>query len=391
MVCRGIQQITEWKSHGNKLAIYCAGLHGIMFNRIFEYLNIVVDVFLDNNEKKVGKCFDGIKCVSPVEIVDDKSYMIVICIGIEKYRTILEVAKKQGFQNIIDFRSVLDDLIVYHSNLFLDLINRRYYENSADLFYTNDGMIYTSELKSIARNGDRIAVYTGAFGGYDDFFEPMVFPDNIDYYYISDEEPARQSKYTWMCANDIIPNHIVSPIKRNRYIKMHPHIIFPEYKYSIYLDANVRVISDLTDLICNSKSGISVFEHWRRDCLYYEAMTIVNHKRIVPEDAVKQISKYLREGMPLHFGLPELPVIAREHNKVDCVNVMNTWWEEFDNESQRDQLSFPYALWKNNYSLTDVAILGNCIRESKLFKFYNHHYNSKNIRNDKIIETSGKS
>ena len=377
-----ISELKNWVLQGNKIAIYCAGLHGGIFCRLLKKLEIEINVFIDNDVNKIGKKIDGISCVSPQEI--NNTYKIIICTGIEKYRSVVDQAISQGLTNIIDFRGVIDALILNHKEDYLDLLIQQYYELPADPFYTYEGELNNDEYNSIMCKNGKIAVYTSIFGSYDNLYEPLVFPDNIDYYYISDERPQNIKSHCWIDAKTIIPSDIHSPIKRNRYIKMHPHLIFPNYKYSIYVDANVRILKDLTILIRKSKSGISVFQHPKRDCLYYEALTIVNHKRVDPVDVVKQINRYFIEGMPIHFGLPELPFLAREHKKKLCVSIMETWWKEFDTGAQRDQLSFPYALWKNKVSLQDVALLGNCVRSSEHLHFYEHYSESKRIKNDKL-------
>ena len=85
--------------------------------------------------------------------------------------------------------------------------------------------------------------------------------------------------------------------------------------------------------------------------------------------------------MPIHYGLGEMPIIAREHLKKECVSIMETWWEEFENESQRDQLSFTYAMWKNGYKITDLGCLGYDVRNSDDIIFYDHIKESIYIKN----------
>lgn len=367
------------------VAIYCAGLHGVEFKRILETCGINVNLFIDNDVEKNGKIIDNVPCLLPNNIGNKSIYKVIICVAIENYNSVFETALKQGFKNIIDFREILDDLIVNKERLFLELMRLRYKSKQADLFYTNDGRINNYNCGINITQNERIAVYTGLFGGYDNFYEPLMISPNVDYFYISDEQPKSLKIYSWIDAKTIIPSGISSPIKRNRYIKMHPHLIFHNYKFSLYLDSNIQIVGDVSKLFNESKCGISVFKHWKRDCLYYEAMTIVNNKRIVPEDAIRQIKRYMSEGFPIHYGLPELPVIARTHMNKMCIDIMNSWWHEFDNECQRDQVSFPYAMWINKVNMTDLGILGNDVRSCNLLKFHEHINDSKWIQNEKNL------
>ena len=57
----------------------------------------------------------------------------------------------------------------------------------------------------------------------------------------------------------------------NRYIKLHPQEFFlNEYRYAIYIDGNIRVMSDLSPYTrkCNCKTGIAMHRHVQRICAY---------------------------------------------------------------------------------------------------------------------------
>ena len=377
-----ISELKKFKKNRQELIIYCAGLHGREFKWLLEQADIQVDYFCDNSADKQDKFIDGIKCIHPEDVKEHKDYKVVICTGIENYNEVYKKAKEQGIENIIDYFSILDDYI-YNKMLFERVMRKRENRIEADLFYTQVENNHYKSANLIDLKKERIAVYTSCFGEYDRLNYPKYIGENIDYYVVSDERPLKLGPYKWIDANNIISEDIISPIKRNRYIKMHPEVIFPQYKYSIYMDANIEIKGDISSFICDSKAGISVFLHSRRDCIYYEAMTIVNYKRIVSDDAFRQMSRYLDEGMPLHFGMTEMPVIAREHHNPVCKKIMDDWWREFDNESQRDQLSFPYVLWKNALTLNDLSILGDNVRHNHLLNFKKHRADSLNVKNNK--------
>ena len=58
--------------------------------------------------------------------------------------------------------------------------------------------------------------------------------------------------------------------------------------------------------------------------------------------------------MPEDFGVFLCGVLIREHNNPVCVKLMEDWWKELEEGSRRDQISFPYVLWKNGYVKEDV-------------------------------------
>ena len=73
-------------------------------------------------------------------------------------------------------------------------------------------------------------------------------------------------------AQEVVPAEYVSdPVLANRWCKMHPHQLFPQYPLSVYLDSNIRIVSDLTALT-SAMTGFPVcmFRHKQRDCVYEE-------------------------------------------------------------------------------------------------------------------------
>lgn len=371
-----------WKKEGKKIAIYCAGTHGKYFSIILRMLGIETDFFLDNDKKKWNTLIEGKICYAPALWSGREDVLVFICVGMAYYFEVLKNAEQNGFVRIADFTDVYDDMIVNYQDIYLQLIEKSALFGEAGIFYrpfpNKDAVPMDNAGRTVP---GQIAVYTGIFGNYDGICKPDVCPPNIDYYFISDERPADIRPFRWLDGKAVIPDSITNPIKRNRYIKMHPHKLFPQYKYSVYMDGNITLIDDISGFVHCNASGISVFMLPWRDCIYYEALATVSDRRVVTGDVCRQVKKYLKEGMPLHYGLPEMPVIAREHSKLQCIKVMEDWWQEFDSGAQRDQLSFMYAMWKNGMKLTDLTSLGADVRKSKYLYKTNHFARSKEIRN----------
>lgn len=379
--------ILSQQKTGRKVIIYCAGLHGELFYEVLKACGISTDFFVDSDSDKWGKTItDGIVCISPEEL---KGFDCVgfICVGRAHYEEVSESVRKERLFEIIEISAVIDDLILNDRELYFKVLRSHGKQKAADLFYDlhpnrRDTKVGTTE-KDSAGIPKRIAVYTAVFGGYDSACFPRYVDSGMDYFYVSDEKPERLPEYChWMDAREIIPSHITSPIKRNRYVKMHPHLFLEGYPCSIYIDGNVVIKDDISKFVKGSKTGISVFMHPMRECIYYEALSIVNFKRVDADDVCRQMRRYFNEGMPYRYGLTEMPVISREHMKRECIEIMETWWEEFDSESQRDQLSFMYALWKNNFAMDDLASLGEDVRSCSLIEFRNHVQESKDVKNE---------
>lgn len=215
---------------------------------------------------------------------------------------------------------------------------------------------------------NRIAVYTSIFGDYDNLKDPVLKPDNIDYYIITDQNLPETSIWKSIDYKEVIPDTIVSPIERNRYVKIMPHKVFTDYDYSIYVDGNVFITSDLSALIKPlQKFPIAMHRHKNRDCVYEEIEACIA-KGKENEKRLRTHEKLLRaHGVPEHCGLLEATVIVRKHSDTRCISIMETWWDEFQQYSKRDQISLIDSLWKAGVSIDFIASLGDNILD-------NHHF-----------------
>ncbi|MBR1416416.1 MAG: DUF616 domain-containing protein [Bacilli bacterium] len=241
--------------------------------------------------------------------------------------------------------------------------------NNDTLFKDND----KKTIKSIDKN-EKIAVYTVNIGGYDNLIMPLTISDNIDYYVVSDIKPKELGIFKWIDANKYINNLNVSNVKKARYLKTHPHLIFKNYKYSIFIDGNIRCISDISKFVSkiNKDTKIAIHPHPYRDCIYKELLcckiTLKGNYKVMKQ----QVEEYKRENMPKEFGLFETNVLIREHNDLNCINIMEKWWDEILNKSERDQLSLTYVLWKLGYVVNDIGNIANSIKNNYAFQVVNH-------------------
>lgn len=217
---------------------------------------------------------------------------------------------------------------------------------------------------------ERIAVYTSIFGAYDSIKEPLFIPSNIDYYIITDQDVPEDSLWTKMDVD--IPDGL-SLVEKNRYIKMHPHLYFSQYKYSIYVDGSVNIVADMTPFIWKiGNVGIAVHKHSERSCLYDELQYAIDSYKLTKEQSIKYRDYIQEQGMPRQYGLCECGIIARKHNENICKEIMELWWEEFQKNVKRDQISFPYVLYKKNISINEVCTLGKNIYKNNFFRIDRH-------------------
>jgi len=203
----------------------------------------------------------------------------------------------------------------------------------------------------------KIVVYTAIYGINAGLVKQPQFP-GVDYVCFTDNGSLRSKLWdVRLVKGQIEGDHT----RNNRYYKINPHKFFLEYDISIYVDGNFLIIGDIISL-CKStlkNFDMACFDHNqtfsdKRDCIYdeYGAILKITHKKAYKDDPdimLKQIQGFKKEGYPKNNGLIVGGVLIRRHNKPNVIKVMDAWWQILLTGSKRDQLSFNYVAWKNNF------------------------------------------
>lgn len=224
----------------------------------------------------------------------------------------------------------------------------------------------------------KIVIYTCITGNYDFLKEPLLEFDHVEYVCFTNhaEEISKEKNSKWKIKK--VPEKITAMYNdtlSNRYLKLHPHELFPDADYCIYVDGNIKVISFLGSYLMktNVATGIAIFAHGQRCCLYDEANTCILRKKGNRRYIEKQVERYQKEGFPKHFGLYECTILATDLRNTNSKKIFDAWWAEFlDSKSLRDQLSLPYVVWKNGFAYHDIGLLGVNIFDDSKITVYDH-------------------
>ncbi|MCR5407962.1 MAG: DUF616 domain-containing protein [Bacteroidales bacterium] len=181
-------------------------------------------------------------------------------------------------------------------------------------------------------------IYTVLTGGYDRLEQPLV--TDPSYHYICFGDTAGTSG-VWELRE--IPFE-GTPVMRARWTKMHPHLLLPEYDYSVFMDANL-CISGAEFYGFIGQDSVAVLQHPERDCVWDELRYCYLKDKISTRSAFK-VRGLLRD-MPRHWGLVETNILARRHNDPAVIALDELWWKLLvESGGSRDQLVFTPALHK---------------------------------------------
>ena len=193
----------------------------------------------------------------------------------------------------------------------------------------------------------KTAVYTCITGDYDRLMQPYAVEACCDYYVISDDSDMGGGVFRYVDVDAVVPDSAMSAKDKNRYCKMHPHEIFPDYDYTIYIDGSIGIRNPIVHLTENvGISGLSIHRHKIHDCIYIDGIFAEWLGVADKEGIVAELKRYMDEGLPRKFGMFECGMIISDLQNKTGRQLYRKWYEEYRKGAGRDQFSFIYTLWK---------------------------------------------
>lgn len=300
--------------------------------------------FADNNKNLWASSFYGKRIIPPTEIVSQDIDLVVIA------STFYEKDMR---------RQLVYDLGIPENKIYT-------WEDYSRLCYARNvyQKRYSSAVQSKSKTNESVkmqstVVYTAITGNYDILKDPLFIEKDLAYVCFTNNQHIKSD--VW----DVkyIENEGMDDIHLARYIKMNPHLFFPDYDMSIWVDGKFQILDDLRKYAVQYRkdSGIVCFPHPERSCICDELAACVLWTNGVNRDMIIQVADYLKNGLPINYGLYDTGCMLRFHNDDSVKDLMIEWQKEIARYSFRDQLSFPYICWKKGYEpdICDLDIARN--------------------------------
>lgn len=156
------------------------------------------------------------------------------------------------------------------------------------------------------------------------------------------------------------PPRVTSDHDINRYHKFFPHWLFPQTRFSVYLDGNVAYdgpVMDLVNHVRESNAALGIFAHPDGRTLREEAEACERLGKFDEHDRTRldaQLQRYRDDGFDLDRPIGANYLIVRDHAHPELPLAMSLWWSQIFEFTRRDQLALPYVLWKTG--LPSVAL-----------------------------------
>jgi len=222
-------------------------------------------------------------------------------------------------------------------------------------------------------------IYTAICGDYDKLLEPVSVPENIDFICFTD-----QDFYSDVWKIRPIEVETNGPRYTARKYKILAHRFLGGYEESVWVDGNITVRGDINEAFDTylSDTNMAVYDHAytndSRSSVKEEFQSLLSmaekEKKFVNTTTMKaQMQHYNDRGFPDEEGLISSMIMFRRHNKDDVTMVMEEWWEQIKQFSERDQLSFNYAAWKHSLDFSYIR------EDSRSNKYFKHNPHLRNI------------
>lgn len=208
----------------------------------------------------------------------------------------------------------------------------------------------------LMKNKKNKIVYTCICGFYDVISRQNYQHEEYDYICFTDNKDYLKLKYMYgwrflPLVVDRFNNNL-----NNRWHKLHPHLLFPDYEICIYIDANVNILSPyLFEVFEKSGKDFMFQRHESCSCIYEEGARVKQLQKDSVENVDKMLELLRKEKMPKNYGLTENNIICSRNTPLSR-KMFDEWWPFLENYCCRDQMSLAYVLWKSGIKVEDIAL-----------------------------------
>jgi uncharacterized protein YqgQ len=219
-----------------------------------------------------------------------------------------------------------------------------YYKNSSYLNFDRENKTDYEYDGVIPKDSRKVIVYSCMIGNYDNVTS-FNKQRGYDYILFTDQN-IKNTNWTIFPIPDEVLKLNVSDIKKQRYMKIHPHKFFKNYDLSLYIDPNYEITGDLDDYLINTLNPLDhiYIPHLQFGKGMKQAIDKAIEKKLDDVSLLKHVmDRYNQSKLLDKTGIVNAGLIIRKHHTEDCIKLMERWWEEVRDYSHVDNFAFDYA------------------------------------------------
>ena len=138
----------------------------------------------------------------------------------------------------------------------------------------------------------------------------------------------------------------------SRKVKMLPHEYLPKgYEWSLYIDADMLIKRPLTELLDDLKGYtlMAACRHSYCASIREEINDLINKGMVDAKQVEAQWKQYVEWGFKDDLGISENGILIRKHNNVRVKELMELWWNEYQQGCLRDQVSLMPCMHRTGF------------------------------------------
>ena len=236
------------------------------------------------------------------------------------------------------------NFLIYFSYFVLLMIIYYYYKNSSYLNFDRENKTDYEYDGVIPKDSRKVIVYSCMIGNYDNVTS-FNKQRGYDYILFTDQN-IKNTNWTIFPIPEEVLKLNVSDIKKQRYMKIHPHKFFKNYDLSLYIDPNYEITGDLDDYLINTLNPLDhiYIPHLQFGKGMKQAIDKAIEKKLDDVSLLKHVmDRYNQSKLLDKTGIVNAGLIIRKHHTEDCIKLMERWWEEVRDYSHVDNFAFDYA------------------------------------------------
>lgn len=265
--------------------------------------------------------------------------------------------------------------------------NNNFNNNLLDELSNIEKKFHLSYLEFRKKIKKRKIIYTAIIGDYDYLQDPKIINDDWDYLCFTDNA-SRLTSIIWKIIDiryyEELQN-ITNKVLLARTIKWSPVFLFENIDFSIWVDANIIINTDLNIFLNKlpQNVGLILSRHPNRNCIYQEIIAIKSRiDRGIIRENLKGVNQWCLDlkfnlKYPEGIGLCQTGLKIHNHQfKDNLINIEKSILHIMKKyEIIRDQLIFNficYYLKIKYYVLESLPSISNKQREKYEFYLNNH-------------------
>jgi GT2 family glycosyltransferase len=220
----------------------------------------------------------------------------------------------------------------------------------------------------------RIVFYTAIYGEYNTLLLPECIDPDVDYVCFTDRPRNDYGVWQMRAAPFFHPD----PTRIARWVKTHPHELFPAHDVAVWLDANIVLKGDIRwyiDMVRRGGAHLGLVSHPHRGCFYEEATACKQLKKDSGKVIDAQVEHYRTHGLPLNQPLFETGFMVVPLKNKETAAALHAWWQQIERFSRRDQLAFAWVTYRfPNLQVARLVPQGASVRDHEDFSYFRHKF-----------------